>query len=224
MSDLIITIAGSSGGKKGPHGIYDLFQSLWKDKAVEVLQIDTIPESIAENVEQVAKIALEQSQLHKNVYIVGYSMGATVAAVVAQRLNSEGENRIKGIALLAPQTDGLWILGEIPVPVLFYHGSNDHAFRTDEIQNVYRRCAGPAKMVEVTGLTHDLTYAGSPFASGRYLRDLANDIIGEISSLSSLTREEEPLARREIITKEIPLSRRDRAVNNAFSSFLKMFG
>ena len=47
---LVITISGCSGGHRGPQGIYNLFQQLWNDRTVTVLQFNTLPESVEANV------------------------------------------------------------------------------------------------------------------------------------------------------------------------------
>ncbi|MBS3903841.1 MAG: dienelactone hydrolase family protein [Simkania sp.] len=216
MTNLVLAISGSGGGNRGPQGIYTLFQKYWSTASTTVLRVDTLPDSVQENVDRICDIVSRNHPFYDNCYILGYSMGGAVAIEATRKLNQTAENRVKGIALLATQTDGLQTLERLNVPVLFYHGTKDPIFRIWEIESAYNKYTGPKKMVRVEGLGHSLAHEGNRFVSTRYINNLAKHIIGEISAFFLQINQKESVCKGEVTT-QIPLSSIDRVLNRIFS-------
>lgn len=176
--NILITISGCSGGNKGPQGIYTSFNRFAEDGRLSIINVETVPDDINANVKRVSDIAREALE-KGNVYLLGYSMGGAVAALVAAELKQAGGANVKGLILLDTQTDGLHVLKGLKIPVLFYHGKEDQVFPLAQIKSMSRRCQGPKKIVVVEQLDHDLN-----LHHGK-LKDLttvlANDIFNEIS-------------------------------------------
>jgi dienelactone hydrolase len=213
MSTLVLTVSGHSGGTGGPQGIYQQFSSCWKDKSVTVINVDTIPDSVEENVARVFQIAQERSNSYDKIYLVGHSMGGAVVAQVARNMKLAGNHRVAGVALLSTQTDGLQALKDIDTPVLFYHGSEDGYFPIWQMESSFRACKGQKKFVQVDGLGHDLSRAKDSYVSEHFVRNLAKDVIAEMSSFFNAEEAQQGLGKDRIVTKKIPLRALDRFIN-----------
>jgi pimeloyl-ACP methyl ester carboxylesterase len=164
----IIAISGSSGGNSGPQGVYSELQSHYQDETLSVSRLDTSPDEIDENVKKVLKAAEKADE----VYLMGYSMGGAVAASAAGQLG----DKLKGVVLLNTQTEGLYCLKNLNVPVLFYHGSEDEYFPKWQVEGLFKGYSGPKKWVELEGLNH-----GFRSSSGQYTQSLASELHSEIS-------------------------------------------
>lgn len=154
MSSLYITISGSDGGHLGPQNIYSLLQSEDESHSIKVLAIETLPNEVEKNVQRTVEAALGQLQLVEKIYLVGYSMGGAVAAQAAYVLNNKVKNAVKGLVLVATQTDGMQPLQSLDIPVLFYHGKMDQVFPAWQVETLYKKYKGPKMMIEVERLDH----------------------------------------------------------------------
>ena len=216
MTALVINISGCGGGDKGPQGIYPIIKKLFSHQAVSVINIDTTPDELYPNIQKVAKLAFESSKDYKKIILVGYSMGGAVAALTANQLNQDGKETINGIALLSTQTDGLQHLGDLNIPILFYHGSKDPYFSSQEIESIFSRYQGPKKLVQVENLGHNLAHEKSTYVSSKYVHELAKDIHKEINSFF-LNSEKDLWKPEEATTKTLPLRLLDQLINRIFS-------
>lgn len=215
MSKLILTISGSSGGDRGPQGIYRLFPGYLNDHSVTVLSVDTIPDSVQENVVKVIQIAQERINLYDRIYLVGYSMGGAVAVQVAHHLiKTTGTDRVAGIVLLSTQTDGLQPLKELDIPVLFYCGSEDEYFPLWQIKPHSENYKGQKRFVQVDHLKHDLSPINYSYISSRYINSLAKDVTDEMNSFFNNKKKNEE---KWNVDKLIPISRLDRFINLFYS-------
>lgn len=188
---LLIAISGTGGGNRGPQGIYQLL-----GQQTNILPIDTFPGEVDKNVEKVRQISLDQFKAYENIIFMGHSMGGAVAVRAASEVNKLAPGRVKGIVLLSTQTEGLQILKDLAIPVLFYHGQEDEIFPSWQMKTPYNRCAGPKRMVLLEGLDHDLGRKGK---SKEYAHDLAKDVLSEMNNFFA-----DPKA--EIITRQVHLT------------------
>ncbi len=217
MTTLLIAISGCSGGNKGPLEVYSRLQSHWDTKEVRVLQLETIPDSVIENIELVVKTVLDQpTSSYKDVFLVGYSMGGAVALGAAASLLEKQICKVKGIALLSTQTDGLQVLTTLNLPILFYHGSRDEFFQPSEIKRFYNKYEGPKKMVIVSKGGHNL---GPKYAASPYGKALARNIADDIKGLFRATKETSP---NEPQTKIIPRTLRESTANAFYSAISRI--
>lgn len=164
----IIAISGSSGGNQGPQGVYSELQSHYQDETLSVSRLETSPDEIDGNVEKVLKAAEKADE----VYLMGYSMGGAIAAIAAGQLG----DKLKGVVLLNTQTEGLYCLKDVNVPVLFYHGSEDEYFPKWQVEGLFQDYSGPKKWIELEGLNH-----GFRSPQGGYTKTLAKELHSEIS-------------------------------------------
>lgn len=182
MSSLVITVSGSDGGNGGPQGIYRHFPKYWGARNVSVINIDTIPEEVISNINHVFQTAQENGQKYERIYLVGYSMGGAVVIGAALELQKLDDNRLSGIGLISTQTEGLQCLKQLKVPVLFYHGSQDEYFPPWQVDPFFKSYQGEKKFVQMENLGHNLGPRGYSFVSRKYIKNLAKNVIGELSS------------------------------------------
>lgn len=173
----IIAISGCGGGNEGPQGIYPQLKSSFLGDNVSVLPLDTLPNDIEKNVQKVKALALKV-QGQGDLYLMGYSMGGAVAAQAAYELNQTKEGTVKGVVLLNSQTDGLQLLKDLKIPVLFYRGKEDQVVPSWQAEGPYNKYSGPKKLVELEGLDHGFKKHKS---FGRYKESLAQDLQSEIN-------------------------------------------
>ena len=150
---LFIAISGCGGGNRGPQDIYKILKKKCP-ASVKVLSVNTIPNDIQKNVEKISKIAQKKLKSYENIYLIGYSMGGTIAILTAQALNKDGKNLIKGMALLATETSCLSLINELNIPIMFYHGTMDSFFPIWQIEPFYQKYPGSKKMIRVEGVDH----------------------------------------------------------------------
>ncbi len=184
MTDLLLAISGCTGGNQGPQGVYKLLREKFSNNSLHIQPVYTLPDDIIKNVQQITRIASEQLNFYDNVYVMGYSMGGTVAVQMAHELNKEGKNQIKGLVLLATQTEGMHVLSELNIPVLFYHGKEDEFFPPWQIETLFEKYPGPKKMVEIEHVGHNFAPEGA-LRLKSYTQVLAKHILGEISDFFS---------------------------------------
>lgn len=202
MTDLLLAISGSRGGDQGPQGVYKLFQKKFSNNSLHIQPVYTLPEDVLKNVNQITRIASDQLNSYENVYVMGYSMGGEIAVRVAYELNKTGKNRIKGLVLLATQTEGMHILKELNIPVLFYHGKEDEFFPTWQIETVFEKYQGPKKMIEIEQVGHNFAPKGA-LSLKSYTQVLAKHIFVEISDFFSKTKNGVKVSEVNPISKEI---------------------
>lgn len=202
MTSLFLTISGYSGGNSGPQGVYKLLEND-KHDGVKIVSIKTIPNKIEANVQLTCATALKNLASHDGIYLVGYSMGGAVAAQAAYELYQKIGPKLKGVVLLATQSDGLEALRDLNIPVLFYHGKKDSVCPAWQTEGSFRQCIGNKKMIEIEGLDHDLGYLNEVKPSKNHAQDLARDIFNEISTFFLNAPAEKDLSDN-IISKELP--------------------
>jgi pimeloyl-ACP methyl ester carboxylesterase len=191
---------------------------------LKFLPIDTLPNVVLENVERVTKIAQEQLCFYDNIYLAGHSMGGAIAALAAHEINKIAEGSVKGVVLIGTQTDGLQVLKEIRVPILFYHGKEDEYFPTWQIESIYTNYPGPKMMVALEGLDHDLGVQGHSKSNG-CSHDLARDFIAEFSNFFfSLNHDTYLEAPKEIISRKVTLTPKSGLFQRIGAFFSKMLG
>ena len=216
MSSVIIAVSGCGGGNSGPKGMYHRLGKHLDGRSVEVLNIETIPDNIAQNIESVNRLAHEAIARNQNVYLMGYSMGAAVAAIAAQQLNSDGKNSVKGVGLISSQTDGLSALFELNIPVLFYHGSADPFFSSLELLDIFRKYQGPKQFVIIENAGHNLCPEGSKYVSDGYVEELSKEVAEGISHFL-LESSAQSSSCENVVTKKIPVKSWDSFVNALLS-------
>lgn len=205
--NLFITVSGCGGGAEGPQGIYQHLQKSEENSSLKVLPFDTLPNDTKTNVENVARLVLENQGNYKNIYLVGHSMGGAIVTQAAHQLNEKSAGSVKGIVLLNTQVEGLNDLKKTTIPVLFYHGKEDQYFPIWQYNSIYKRCLGPRRVVHLENLDHDF----APGKNGPKLKgltqDLASDLLAEISSF--FLKDTQAESQTEIITRPIALSRKE---------------
>lgn len=203
---LIIAISGYSGGKQGPNRVYSHLQNFSTGEGpFTIFPIETLPNSIQKNVDLVTEIALENFKNYECIYLIGYSMGGAVAVQAAYDLNQKIEGLVKGKIFISTQTDGLNVLKNLDLPVLFYHGKEDRDIRFWEAEYVYDSYTGIKKMIIVEGLDHCLATENSYSKSKEFSLKIASDIYSEISEFFAKPQEKNEVSAK-AIHKIIPLN------------------
>ncbi len=183
MTNLLLTISGAGGGSKGPQGIYPLLGQLFQESSIDVISVDTIRDDANGTINRVASIAEESFSAYDGIYLMGYSMGGGVAACAAHRINQLAPGKVKGVCLLATQTDGLGALLELDIPTLFYVGENEQYFPERELDSVFKRLKAKKKMIIVDNLDHSLRAESSCFRRNtRCTEKLAGNVFDEFST------------------------------------------
>lgn len=161
-NDLIIAISGAGGGKTGPQGYYRQLNSHLGTEQFTVFPMETTRDNIPYNISKVANLVSLNFDRFKNVYLMGWSMGGAVAILSAYQINSEMQDeRIKGLILLAPQSDGTHLLKELKMPILFCHGDRDETVPLWTVQGKYEDYEGMKKILIFEGLDHDFKLDGT---------------------------------------------------------------
>jgi pimeloyl-ACP methyl ester carboxylesterase len=160
-NDLIIAISGAGGGTSGPQGFYDYLKPYMANEDISVIQMETIPGNIHDNASRVAETVSRNFDRFRNIYLMGWSMGGAVAILSTYQINIEKQtDTIKGLILLAPQSDGIQLLKELKVPVLFCHGKKDETVPLWTVQGRYDQYQGMKEIVLFEGLDHDFSLNG----------------------------------------------------------------
>lgn len=161
-NDLIIAISGAGGGSSGPQGFYDQLKPYLANEDISVIQMETIPGNIHDNVSRVAETVSLNFDRFRNIYLMGWSMGGAIAILSAYQINIEKQtDTIKGLVLLAPQSDGIQLLKELKVPILFCHGKKDETVPLWTVQARYDQYQGMKEIVLFEGLDHDFSLNGT---------------------------------------------------------------
>ena len=160
-NDLIIAISGTGGGSAGPQDFYSRLPSYLGSEDITVIQMETIPDNIHDNVSRVAETVSLNFDRFRNIYLMGWSMGGAIAILSAYQMNIEKQtDTIKGLILLAPQSDGIHLLKGLKVPVLFCHGEKDETVPLWTVQQNYEQYQGLKEIVLFEGLDHDFSLNG----------------------------------------------------------------
>ncbi len=213
MASLLIAISGCGGGSKGPQDIYPLFQKFSTIENFSFVAIDTKPNDIQENVERTCHVAKQFFDSTENIYLMGYSMGGAIAVQAAQQLIASS-NKIKGIVLLSTQTDHLYPLRHLGIPVLFCHGTKDDIFPLWQIESTYEGCLEPKKMVEIQGVSHDLALEENKKKSKQYSEIVAKAILDEMANAFI----QAPMKGQNRVSITLPEIKKERNVANFLTS------
>ncbi len=164
-NDLLITTSGCSGGSGGPHGVYHCLQQFLTGYNVSVMPVKTIPKSVDKNVKKITDLILKNLDNYQDFYLAGWSMGGATAVQVAYKINNELKiDRVKGIVLLATQTDGAQPLRDLKIPVIFYHGREDNTIPFWNNEGTYDKYKSKKRIFVVESLGHEFTENVNTFA------------------------------------------------------------
>lgn len=211
MEYTVIAISGSSGGNRGPSGLYEGLEKHSAAHGVDFHAIDTIADEIEMNVEKVISAVKSRPFVQSKVLLMGYSMGGAIAALAAERLSEENSESLGGVILLSTQTDGLYPLMERNISSLFFHGTSDPYFQDREIRYLSSMCKGDKRIVWLQDLDHGWKGPGQVYISASYVSELARTVLEEIACFFKT-----PLSRadsQEERVRQIPSAPFDRAIN-----------
>lgn len=177
MKSLLLAISGSGGGCLGPQEIYPHLNQFLEKDSVDVIAIDTAKDDPNLTLQRVCDTAQNLFEHYENIYFMGYSMGGGVAARAAKKVLETISDKVKGVFLLASQTDGLGSLFDLNIKVLFYYGEEEEYFPKWQVESIFDRCIGPKKFIQKAGLNHSLGQHTKSFKKSRnYSLLLAEDI------------------------------------------------
>ena len=191
MKDLLIGTSGCGGGNGGPSGVYHYLGKYLNDFDVDIYSVDTIPNSVEENVKYISKIIIEQASNYRWIYLAGWSMGGATVIQVAHYINNVLKlNKVRGIVLLATQGAGTKNIQDINVPILFIHGDNDRVLSHQISERMHSEYTKRKKLVLIKDVVHNFLNDVDKFA---------NIISNEVISLFNLNHKNYQEAVKNII-------------------------
>ncbi len=156
--DLLIATSGCGGGCGGPWGVYDDLQPYLEKRNMVVMSINTIRKSVDKNVSLITKTILDNIDVYRHFYLMGWSMGGATVIQVAHKINHELDlNKVKGIVLLATQSAKTKMIEDLDIPIIFYHGKEDTVLRHKISIRMHKRYKHKKMLVLFDKLNHDFT-------------------------------------------------------------------
>ena len=177
--DLLIGVSGCGGGSRGPRrNFYKRLQYhlASHDHHVAVIPMETIPDNINDNIERMVQLIQDNSDKYRNIYLMGWSMGGAVAVLSAYKMNTERSTcPVKGLILLATQSEGTQPLQVLNIPVLFCHGDADDTVPLWMLEGTYQKYHNRKRILIFQGLDHQ--FVGPAWTGDEPIRLIAEHAV-----------------------------------------------
>lgn len=151
----VVMVGGSTGGIKGPSGIYEELATRLQAEDVTALRLEyREPNRLDECVQDIlAGVAALVRQGVDHAVLVGWSFGGAV--VISAGAESDA---VVGVATVASQTAGAEAVGELSPEksLLLIHGTDDGVLPDRLSRDLYARAGEPKELVLYPGDGHSI--------------------------------------------------------------------